>query len=127
MGFQPCNLEMKREEARKVLNKLDSLYDFIRNLGLHYKLCENFGCTTITIGRNQHRYSSLYEDLRSRESNLQRNSWPANSKNHSQADDEFYSKSLAEVTAKLSETLAQVASLKEVNSRIRTEASQAAI
>ena len=64
MRDQPERLERKREYASRVMDKMDIIYNSICNLGLHYKLEENFGCTTITIGRNHHQYSSLYEDLR---------------------------------------------------------------
>ena len=57
-------LRLQRDEAKKVLGKFDELYDFIRNSGLHYKISENFGCTVITVGRNFHRYSDVYQDLR---------------------------------------------------------------
>ena len=57
-------LRFQRVEAKKVLGKFDELYDFIRNSGLHYKISENFGCTVITVGRNFHRYSDVYKDLR---------------------------------------------------------------
>ena len=57
-------LRLQRDEAKKVLGKFDELYDFIRNSGLHYKISENFGCTVITVGRNFHRYSDVYKDLR---------------------------------------------------------------
>ena len=46
------------------MGKFDELYDFIRNSGLHYKINENFGCTVITVGRNFHRYSDVYSELR---------------------------------------------------------------
>ena len=57
-------LRLQRVEAKKVLGKFDELYDFIRNSGLHYKINENFGCTVITVGRNFHRYSDVYKNLR---------------------------------------------------------------
>ena len=57
-------LRLQRVEAKKVLGKFDELYDFIRNSGLHYKINENFGCTVITVGRNFHRYSDVYSELR---------------------------------------------------------------
>ena len=57
-------LRLQRVEAKEVLGKFDELYDFIRNSGLHYKISENFGCTVITVGRNFHRYSDVYKDLR---------------------------------------------------------------
>jgi hypothetical protein len=131
MGFQPCNLEMKREEARKVLScsyiHLPQQFCFLWFSVILDLITNSVKTLAALASQSVGINSTLYEDLRCREYNLQRNSWPANSKNHSQADDEFCSKSLAEVTAKLSETLAQVTSLKEANSRIRTEASQAAI
>ena len=58
------DLNFQRSEAKKILVKFDELYDFIRNSGLHYKISENFGCTVITVGRNFHRYSDVYKDLR---------------------------------------------------------------
>ena len=64
MRDQPERLQRKREDARRVMGKMDRLYNSIRNLGIHYKLEENFGSTTITIGRNHHQFSGLYEDLR---------------------------------------------------------------
>ena len=39
------------------------LYKFVRGLGLHYRLTENYGSTSITIGRNYHPFAELYEDL----------------------------------------------------------------
>ena len=57
-------LRLQRGEAKKVLGKFDELYDFIRNSGLHYKINKNFGCTVITVGRNFHRYSEVYRELR---------------------------------------------------------------
>ena len=54
-GMQPLKSEMrdgsrKKKKQANVVNKLDNLYRFIRRLGLHYKISENFGSTTITIG-----------------------------------------------------------------------------
>ena len=57
-------LRLQRVEAKKVLGKFDELYDFIRNSGLHYTINENFGYTVITVGRNFHRYSDVYSELR---------------------------------------------------------------
>ena len=31
---------------------------------MHYKINENFGCTVITVGRNFHRNSDVYSELR---------------------------------------------------------------
>ena len=64
-------LRLQRDEARVVLGKLDELYEFIRNSGLHYKICENFGCTVITVGRNFHRFSGVYQDLRKAPASLE--------------------------------------------------------
>jgi hypothetical protein len=64
MRDPPERLQRKREYARRVMDKMDIIYNSICNLGLHYKLEENFVCTIITIGRNHHQYISLYEDLR---------------------------------------------------------------
>jgi hypothetical protein len=57
-------LRFQRGEAKKVLGKFDELHDYIPNSGLHYKINENFGRTVITVGRNFHRYSDVYKNLR---------------------------------------------------------------
>ena len=64
-------LRLQRGEAKRILGKFDELYDFIRNSGLHYKISENFGCSVITIGRNFHRYSDVYKDLRTAPASLE--------------------------------------------------------
>ena len=61
-GMQPRKSEVrdgsrKKRKQANVVNKLDNLYRFIRRLGLHYKISENFGSTTITIGRNFHGFN----------------------------------------------------------------------
>ena len=60
--MQPLKSEMrdgsrKKKKQANVVNKLDNLYKLIRRLGLHYKISENFGSTTITIGRNYHGFN----------------------------------------------------------------------
>ena len=60
MGHQ--DRKAQRQEARHALGKIDRLYDFVRGLGLHYKLIENFGCSVITVGRNSHPFSGIYEE-----------------------------------------------------------------
>ena len=64
--MQPLKSEMrigsrKKKKVANVVNKLDNLYTLIRRLGLHYKISENFGSTTITIGRNYHGFDELLD------------------------------------------------------------------
>ena len=49
--------------TKTTLGNMDMLYKFVRGLGLHYRLTENYGSTSITIGRNYHPFAELYEDL----------------------------------------------------------------
>ena len=49
--------------TKTTLKNMDMLYKFVRGLGLHYRLTENYGSTSITIGRNYHPFAELYEDL----------------------------------------------------------------
>ena len=53
----------QRREAGRALGKIERLYRFFRGLGLHYKVSENFGCSVITIGRNSHPFSEIYEEF----------------------------------------------------------------
>ena len=53
----------QRQEAGRALGKIDRLYGFVRGLGLHYKVSKNFGCSVITIGRNSHPFSEIYEEF----------------------------------------------------------------
>ena len=58
----------RQEAAKFTLENMDTLYRFVRGLGLHYRLTENYGSTSITIGRNHHPFSELYEDPSTHES-----------------------------------------------------------
>ena len=57
------NLHSDRAEQLKLRGNLANVYDVVRDLGLHYELKEISGCTFITIGRTQHKYSHLDKDL----------------------------------------------------------------
>jgi chromosome segregation ATPase len=57
------NLHRDRAEQLKLRGNLANVYDVVRDLGLHYELKEISGCTFITIGRTQHKYSHLDKDL----------------------------------------------------------------
>ena len=121
MRDPPERLQRKREYARRVMDKMDIIYNSIRNLGLHYKLEENFGCTTITIGRNHHQYSSLYEDLRRENPSVLPSPQPATLSSHSQAGHASCSKALAEMTASLEAAKKEAAALKDTNGRMNAE------
>lgn len=121
MRDQPERLERKREYASRVMDKMDIIYNSIRNLGLHYKLEENFGCTTITIGRNHHQYSSLYEDLRCGNPSVLPSPQPAALSSQSQAGHASCTRALGEKTASLEAAKKEVAALKDTNGRMIAE------
>ena len=63
MRSADTNLQRRRQEQLQLRNSLSIVYDVIRDLGLHYKLNESPGCSMITIGRSEHRFSQLDKDL----------------------------------------------------------------
>lgn len=120
MRDQPERLQRKREDARRVMGKMDRLYNSIRNLGIHYKLEENFGSTTITIGRNHHKLSGLYEDLRG--GNLSDlHPQPANIFAQSQAGHDSCKRALADMTARLKAANDETAGLCDTFAKVTAE------
>ena len=63
MRSADTNLQRRRQEQLQLRNSLSIVYDVIRDLGLHFKLIEIPGCSMITIGRSEHRFSHLDKDL----------------------------------------------------------------
>jgi valyl-tRNA synthetase len=57
------NLQRDREEQLQLCGQLANVYDVIRDLGLHYEMKEISGCSFITIGRTEHKYSHLDKNL----------------------------------------------------------------
>ena len=56
-------LQRNRDEQRHLRNQLAHVYDVVRDLGLHYETKEIPGCSFITIGRTEHRFSHLDKNL----------------------------------------------------------------
>ena len=100
--MQPLKSEMRvgRKKSKRqvnVVSKLDNLYKLIRRLGLHYKISENFGSTTITIGRNYHGFNELYDHSSSDDS--------TESKHVPERDDSLTRQEAAKLTLKNMDTL----------------------
>jgi hypothetical protein len=56
-------LQLDREEQLQLRGQLANVYDNVRDLGVHFKMIEIPGCSFITIGRSEHKYSHLDKNL----------------------------------------------------------------
>ena len=56
-------LQLDREEQLQLRGQLANVYDKVRDLGVHFKMIEIPGCSFITIGRSEHKYSHLDKNL----------------------------------------------------------------
>ena len=57
------SLQREREEQLQRRSQLANVYNIVRDLGLHYEMKEISGCSFITIGRTEHKYSHLDKNL----------------------------------------------------------------
>ena len=57
------SLQREREEQLQLRSQLANVYNIVRDLGLHYEMKEISGCSFITIGRTEHKYSHLDKNL----------------------------------------------------------------
>ena len=57
------NLQRNRDEQRHLRNQLAHVYNVVRDLGLHYEMKEISGCSFITIGRTEHKFSHFDKNL----------------------------------------------------------------
>ena len=56
-------IQRDREEQLQLRKQLANVYNVVRDLGLNYKTTEISGCSFITIGRTEHKYSHLDKNL----------------------------------------------------------------
>lgn len=57
------SLQREREEQLQLRSQLANVYNVVRDLGLNYKMTEISGCSFITIGRTEHKFSHLDKNL----------------------------------------------------------------
>jgi hypothetical protein len=58
-----ATLQPDREEQLQLRGQLANVYDVVHELGLLFKMKEIPGCSFITIGRSEHKYSHLGKNL----------------------------------------------------------------
>ena len=56
-------IQRDREEQLQLRKQLANVYNVVRDLGLNYKMTEISGCSFITIGRTEHKFSHLDKNL----------------------------------------------------------------
>ena len=61
------NLQRDREEQLQLRGQLTNVYNKVHDLGVRFKMIEIPGCSFITIGRSEHKYSHLDENLTQQE------------------------------------------------------------